>query len=214
MATPALLITGGAGYIGSHTTRLLAEAGERIVVLDTLELGHRESLISPGVTFVQGDLAERSVLEQIFTEHDIEAVLHFAAYALVGESVTEPLKYYRNNFAAPLTLLEAMKKHGCRQFIFSSTCATYGNPQSIPMDEAHPQQPINPYGASKLMLERARLDSEAAWGLRTVILRYFNACGGAEDCPVPLLPALMTTAGAGKKRLSGRFSSATSGSWD
>ena len=181
MAKPALLITGGAGYIGSHTTRLLAEADERIVVLDTLELGHRESLISPGVTFVQGDLADRSVLEQIFTEHEIEAVLHFAAYAQVGESVTEPLKYYRNNFAAPLTLLEVMQKHDCRQFIFSSTCATYGNPQFIPMDEAHPQQPINPYGASKLMLERALLDSESAWGLRTVILRYFNACGGAED---------------------------------
>ncbi len=181
MPSPALLITGGAGYIGSHTTRLLAEAGERIVVLDTLELGHRESLISPGVTFVQGDLADADVLDKIFTEHEIEAVLHFAAYALVGESVTEPLKYYRNNFAAPLTLLEAMQKHGCRQFIFSSTCATYGNPQYIPMDEAHPQQPINPYGASKLMLERALLDSDSAWGLRTVILRYFNACGGAED---------------------------------
>ena len=181
MPSPALLITGGAGYIGSHTTRLLAEAGERIVVLDTLELGHRESLISPGVTFVQGDLADADVLEKIFSEQQIEAVLHFAAYALVGESVTEPLKYYRNNFATPLTLLETMKRHGCRQFIFSSTCATYGNPQSIPMDEEHPQLPINPYGASKLMLERALLDSESAWGLRTVILRYFNACGGAED---------------------------------
>lgn len=181
MPTPTLLITGGAGYIGSHTTRLLAEAGEKIVVLDTLELGHLEAIISPGVEFVQGDLGDSAVLKRIFTEHQIEAVLHFAAFALVGESVTEPLKYYRNNFAAPLILLEAMQRHGCQQFVFSSTCATYGNPQFLPMDESHPQVPINPYGASKLMLERALIDSESAWGLRSVILRYFNACGGAED---------------------------------
>ena len=181
MPAPTLLITGGAGYIGSHTTRLLAEAGEKVVVLDTLELGHREAIISSDVELVVGDLGDAAVLEKVFQTHQIEAVLHFAAYALVGESVSQPLKYYRNNFAAPLILLEAMQRHGCRQFIFSSTCATYGNPQSLPMDESHPQQPINPYGASKLMLERALWESESAWGLRSVMLRYFNACGGAED---------------------------------
>lgn len=181
MKQPALLVTGGAGYIGSHTVRLLAESGEKIIVLDTLELGHREALISPNVELVVGDLGDATVLAKIFGEHEITAVLHFAAYALVGESVSEPLKYYQNNFAKPLVLLEAMKQHGCGQFIFSSTCATYGNPQFMPMDETHPQNPINPYGASKLMFERALLDSESAWGLRTVILRYFNASGCSPD---------------------------------
>ena len=181
MKQPALLVTGGAGYIGSHTVRLLAESGEKIIVLDTLELGHREALISPNVELVVGDLGDATVLAKIFGEHEITAVLHFAAYALVGESVSEPLKYYQNNFAKPLVLLEVMKQHGCGQFIFSSTCATYGNPQFMPMDETHPQNPINPYGASKLMFERALLDSESAWGLRTVILRYFNASGCSPD---------------------------------
>ena len=181
MKQPALLVTGGAGYIGSHTVRLLAESGEKIIVLDTLELGHREALISPNVELVVGDLGDATVLAKVFGEHEITAVLHFAAYALVGESVSEPLKYYQNNFAKPLVLLAAMKEHGCQQFIFSSTCATYGNPQFMPMDETHPQNPINPYGASKLMFERALLDSESAWGLRTVILRYFNASGCSPD---------------------------------
>ncbi|MBP7949005.1 MAG: UDP-glucose 4-epimerase GalE [Verrucomicrobiales bacterium] len=177
----ALLVTGGAGYIGSHTVRLLAEAGESVLVLDSLELGHRDALISPHVDLVVGDLGDATLVERIFEGYEVEAVLHFAAYALVGESVEEPLKYYQNNFAAPLVLLDAMRRHGCRQFIFSSTCATYGNPQFVPMDESHPQNPINPYGASKLMLERALWDSESAWGLRSVILRYFNAAGCSED---------------------------------
>jgi UDP-glucose-4-epimerase GalE len=177
----ALLVTGGAGYIGSHTVRVLAEAGEKIIVLDTLELGHREALISPEVDLVVGDVGDAVLLEEIFSEHEIEAVLHFAAYAAVGESMMEPLKYYDNNFARPLVLLAAMKRHGCHQFILSSTCATYGNPQYMPMDELHPQQPINPYGASKLMLERVLFDSESAWGLRSVALRYFNASGGSPD---------------------------------
>ncbi len=181
MKTPALLVTGGAGYIGSHTVRLLAESEAKIIVLDTLELGHREALISPNVELVVGDLGDAVVLEGIFSLYQIEAVLHFAAYAAVGESMSEPLKYYDNNFARPLVLLAAMQRHGCGQFIFSSTCATYGNPQYVPMDERHPQQPINPYGASKLMLERALFDSEPAWGLRSVVLRYFNASGGSVD---------------------------------
>jgi UDP-glucose-4-epimerase GalE len=176
-----ILVTGGAGYIGSHTVRLLAERGEDILVLDTLELGHREAVISPNAELVVGDLGDAELLEALFSKYHITAVLHFAAYAAVGESVGDPLKYYANNIAKPVTLLQAMQRHGCQKFIFSSTCATYGNPQYIPMDENHPQLPINPYGASKLMLERALLDSESAWGLKSVILRYFNACGSSPD---------------------------------
>jgi UDP-glucose-4-epimerase GalE len=177
----ALLVTGGAGYIGSHTVRLLAEAGEKVVVLDSMELGHRSAVVSPGVQLVQGDLGDAQVVEDVFRAHGISAVLHFAAYALVGESVTDPLKYYRNNLASPLVLLEAMQRHGCRQFVFSSTCATYGNPVTVPMDETHPQEPINPYGASKLMLERVLRDCVAACGIQHVMLRYFNASGCSAD---------------------------------
>ncbi|MCE9518866.1 MAG: UDP-glucose 4-epimerase GalE [Verrucomicrobia bacterium] len=176
-----LLITGGAGYIGSHTVRHLLEHNERIVVLDNLVYGHREALPLDRVTFVQGDMGDSALMEKLFVEHQPEAVLHFAAYCYVGESVTEPLKYYRNNIVAPLAMLEAMQRHGTRRFIFSSTCATYGNPVSMPMDETHPQQPVNPYGASKLMLERVLLDCGVAWGLKSVFLRYFNASGGDPD---------------------------------
>ena len=177
----SLLITGGAGFIGSHTTRLLANSGENIIVLDNLELGHRGAIVDPGVELVVGDIGDAEVVEGIFSRNRIEAVLHFAAWALVGESVENPLKYYRNNVAAPLVLLEAMRRHGSRQFIFSSTCATYGNPVRVPMDESHPQEPINPYGASKLMLERILADCGPAWGLRHVVLRYFNAAGCSDD---------------------------------
>ncbi len=177
----SLLVTGGAGYIGSHTVRQLAEAGESVVVLDDLSQGHPEALVSPGVALVQGNLGDPAVVEEVFASRKIEAVLHFAASALVGESVQEPLKYYRNNLAAPLVLLDAMRRHECRQFIFSSTCATYGDPVRVPMDETHPQQPVNPYGWSKLMLERVLDDSEPAWALRSVALRYFNASGASFD---------------------------------
>ncbi|HEX2751492.1 MAG TPA: NAD-dependent epimerase/dehydratase family protein, partial [Verrucomicrobiales bacterium] len=177
----SLLITGGAGYIGSHTTRLLAESGERIIVLDSLELGHRGAIVSPGVELVEGDLGNPVLVENIFSREKIDAVLHFAAWALVGESVEQPLKYYANNVAAPLVLLEAMCRHGTRQFIFSSTAATYGNPERDLIAEDHPQNPINPYGSSKLMLERILADCGPAWGLRHVTLRYFNASGCSED---------------------------------
>ncbi len=177
----SLLITGGAGYIGSHTVKHLLQKHERIVVLDNLVFGHVEALALDRVTFVQGDISDPVLVERLFTEHCIEAVLHFAAFAFVGESVTDPLKYYRNNLSAPLTLLEAMQRHGCTQFIFSSTCATYGNPQFMPMDETHPQVPVNPYGASKQMLERVLQDCGTAWGLRCVFLRYFNASGCSAD---------------------------------
>ncbi len=173
-----LLITGGAGYIGSHTVRHLLEHNERIVVLDNLVYGHREALPLDRVTFVQGEMGDAALVEKLFVEHQPEAVLHFAAYCYVGESVSDPLKYYRNNVVAPLAMIEAMQRHGTRRFIFSSTCATYGNPVFMPMDETHPQHPVNPYGASKLMLERVLMDCGVAWGLKSVFLRYFNASGG------------------------------------
>ena len=176
MSSP-LLITGGAGYIGSHTVKHLLAAGEKIIVLDNLVFGHPEALPLDRVTFIKGEMSDADLVEKIFAEYKPEAVLHFAAYAFVGESVEDPLKYYRNNLAAPLTLLDAMQRHGCKRFIFSSTCATYGNPVRVPMDETHPQDPVNPYGASKQMLERVLRDCEQAWGLKAVFLRYFNASG-------------------------------------
>lgn len=172
-----LLVTGGAGFIGSHTVRHLLDHGENLVVLDNLVFGHRAALDHDRVTFIEGDLGDPAVVERVFAEHQPEAVLHFAAYCYVGESVEQPLKYYRNNVAGPLTLLDAMQRHQCRRFIFSSTCATYGNPVAMPMDETHPQNPVNPYGASKLMLERVLRDCETAFGLQSVFLRYFNASG-------------------------------------
>ena len=177
MSRPPLLVTGGAGYIGSHTVQHLLSLGESIVVLDNLVYGHLDALPHDRITFVQGDLNDAALLDQVFTQHQPEAVLHFAAYCYVGESVEDPLKYYRNNVAGPLTLLDAMQKHACKRFIFSSTCATYGNPVFMPMDESHPQNPVNPYGASKLMLERVLRDCETAFGLQSVFLRYFNASG-------------------------------------
>lgn len=175
-----ILITGGAGYIGSHVTRMLAGQGERIIVLDNLCLGHREAIV-PGVELVEADLSDAATVEGLFKDRKVEAVLHFAAFSLVGESVAEPVKYYRNNSAYPLVLLDAMRRHGCDKFIFSSTAATYGNPVRTPIDEQHPQVPINPYGGSKLMLERVLADCVPAWGLRHATLRYFNACGCSDD---------------------------------
>ena len=177
----ALLVTGGAGYIGSHTVRMLAESGENVVVLDNLVYGHRDAIVSERVQLVEADMADAGALDSIFSEHEIEAVLHFAAYCYVGESVTDPLKYYVNNTASVLPLLGAMQRAGTGNFIFSSTCATYGDPREVPMTESHVQAPINPYGMSKLMLERILTDCRKAFGLRSVFLRYFNASGCSED---------------------------------
>src|SRR5947207_85034 len=146
----AILVTGGAGYIGSHSVRLLADRGYKIIVLDNLVYGHKEAIVNKDVKLIIGEIDDETLLEKIFTEHKVEAVMHFAAYAYVGESVTEPSKYYRNNTFAPLAILDMMRKYNCRNFIFSSTCASYGDPQYIPIDENHPQNPINPYGQSKL----------------------------------------------------------------
>ncbi|MEM6910902.1 MAG: UDP-glucose 4-epimerase GalE [Verrucomicrobiota bacterium] len=181
MAKERVLVTGGAGYIGSHTVRQLAAAGYQVVVLDNLAYGHEGAIVDEGVELVLGDMSDARLIESIFAQGPIACVIHFAAFAYVGESVTDPIKYYQNNTAAPLTLLRAMEKHGCRQFIFSSTCATYGEPERIPITEDLKQDPINPYGRSKLMLEWVLKDCDRAFGLKSVFLRYFNACGAAAD---------------------------------
>lgn len=176
-----ILVTGGAGYIGSHTGRLLASQGRRVVVLDNLVFGHREAILDPGVELVVGSVGDRELLRGLFEKHRFGAVVHFAAFAYVGESVTDPLKYYRNNTAEPLTLLEVMQEAGCKVFVFSSTCATYGTPEVLPITESNSQRPINPYGRSKLMVEWMLADCDHAWGLRSASLRYFNASGCSPD---------------------------------
>lgn len=177
----SILVTGGAGYIGSHTVRLLASQGRRIVVLDNLVHGHEEAIIDESVLLVKGRVGDGELVNRLFEEHGFEAVIHFAAYTYVGESVTDPLKYYQNNTAEPLVLLEAMQRWGCKAFVFSSTCATYGTPEKLPISENNSQNPINPYGRSKLMLEWVLADCGHAWGLRSACLRYFNASGSAAD---------------------------------
>jgi UDP-glucose 4-epimerase len=176
-----ILVTGGAGYIGSHTVRLLASQGRKIVVLDNLVYGHRQAIIDPEVELVVGDVGDRALVRTLFETHRFSAVIHFAAYAYVGESVSDPLKYYWNNTAEPVALLQIMQEFGCKIFVFSSTCATYGEPVRIPIDERNPQKPVNPYGQSKLMVEQILMDCDRAWGLRSACLRYFNASGGASD---------------------------------
>lgn len=176
-----LLVTGGAGYIGSHTVRELRRIGYAVTVLDNLVYGHREALIDPEVQFVEGGVGDAQCLTELFSANTFDAVMHFAAYGNVGESVEDPLKYYENNVAAPVTLLKVMRQHGVKQFILSSTCATYGIPESVPISEEQAQNPINPYGASKWMLERILTDCQTAWGLRSVFLRYFNAAGCSFD---------------------------------
>lgn len=177
-----ILVTGGAGYIGSHTCRLISSKEYRIIVLDNLEYGHLDALgLDEGCIFINGDIGDKLLLVELFEEYDFEAVVHFAAYTYVGESVNNPEKYYRNNFTNGLILLDVMMKYGCRKLVFSSTCATYGNPKYIPMDEDHPQQPLNAYGRSKYFFEQAVNDFHKAYGLEFVFLRYFNASGAARD---------------------------------
>lgn len=176
-----VLVTGGAGYIGSHTVRLLASQGRKIVVLDNLVFGHEGAVVDPGVELVVGDVGDQDLLRSLFQKHRFGAVVHFAAYAYVGESVTNPLKYYQNNTAEPIKLLQVMQEFGCRVFVFSSTCATYGVPDRLPITEANTQNPINPYGRSKLMVEWILRDCDTAWGLKSACLRYFNASGSSPD---------------------------------
>lgn len=171
----SVLVVGGAGYIGSHMVKRLDRAGHRVVTLDNLSLGHRDAVLAGEL--VHGDLLDRDGLARVFAQHRFDVVMHFAARAQVNESVVEPRKYYANNVVGALNLLHAMLDAGVRRFIFSSTCATYGVPEEVPITEAHPQRPINPYGATKLVIERALHDYAPAYGLKSVALRYFNAAG-------------------------------------
>jgi UDP-arabinose 4-epimerase len=174
-----VLVTGGAGYIGSHTCKALAQAGYTPVTYDNLVYGH-EWAVKWGPLEV-GDISDRARLDEVIKQYKPSAVMHFAAYAYVGESVENPLKYYRNNMAGTLTLLETMRDNEIDKIVFSSTCATYGNPEDVPINEGHPQNPINPYGASKLMVEQMLKDAGEAYGLRSIALRYFNAAGADPD---------------------------------
>jgi UDP-arabinose 4-epimerase len=174
-----VLVTGGAGYVGSHAAKALARAGYRPVTLDNLSRGFAHAVRWGPLE--QGDVLDRAFLDAVIKRHRPAGVLHFAALAYVGESVTDPARYYRNNVVGSLTLLEAMRDHGLSRIVFSSTCATYGVPVRLPLAEDHPQAPINPYGATKLMVERMLADLDAAHGLRSVALRYFNAAGADPD---------------------------------
>lgn len=175
----AVLICGGAGYIGSHINKYLNRAGHDTIVFDNLIYGHKEAV--KWGRFVCGDLKNQNEIDDVFDKNQIETVFHFAAYAYVGESVENPEKYYYNNVVCTLNLLNSMRKHGCKRIIFSSTCATYGVPLSVPILEDMPQNPINPYGASKLMVERIFRDYAQAYGLQFVVLRYFNAAGADPE---------------------------------
>lgn len=174
-----ILIVGGAGYIGSHTNKALNEVGYETVVLDNLSYGHEESI--KWGEFCKCDLANIDDVDEVFNKYDITAVMHFSSFIDVGESVTNPEKYYTNNVVNTMNLLHVMLKHNVKKFIFSSTCATYGVPQKIPLVEDHPQNPINPYGMTKLMVEKILKDYDNAYGLKSVILRYFNASGADES---------------------------------
>lgn len=198
-----ILVVGGAGYIGSHAVKALHQRGYEVVTLDNLVYGHREAV--RWGAFELGDLGSRDLLQELFSRHSVSAVMHFAAYAYVGESVRDPAKYYANNVANTLVLLDAMREFGISRFIFSSTCATYGEPQQVPITEDHPQWPINPYGWTKLMVERALVDYAHAYGLDAVAFRYFNAAGAdpdgdigeSHDPETHLLPLLLRAAMGG-----------------
>ncbi len=208
MAKTKILVTGGAGYIGSHAVLALQQSDYEVVILDNLVYGHQDFVDRVlHAELAIGDTSDRALLDDLFRKHRFAAVMHFAAYAYVGESVQTPDKYYRNNVVGTLTLLEAMQAAGIKQFVFSSTCATYGNPQQIPITEDHPQNPINPYGATKLMVERILQDFDVAYGLKSVCFRYFNAAGadpkarlGEDHNPETHLIPLVLMAALGKRQ--------------
>lgn len=174
-----ILVVGGAGYIGSHAVRFLLNAGHQVTVYDNLSRGHREAV--PDGLLVEGELTDRSKLVSLLRERQIDAVMHFAAFALVNESVNDPSVYYRNNVIAALELLDAMKEADVRKIVFSSTTATYGEPETIPISEETPQKPISPYGFTKLAIEHALADYATAYGFGYAALRYFNAAGAHPD---------------------------------
>lgn len=174
-----ILVVGGAGYIGSHMVKRLGELGCQVVTLDNLSNGHRNAVHAG--EFIRGDTSDRALLDQLFATYRFDAVMHFASFIQVGESIREPIKYYENNFVNTLNLLNAMQVVGVLRFIFSSTAAIFGEPKYIPIDEAHQNVPINPYGRTKLMVEQVLADYDRAYGLKSVCLRYFNAAGADPD---------------------------------
>jgi UDP-glucose 4-epimerase len=206
-----ILVTGGAGYIGSHAALALKNAGYEVIILDNLSYGHQEIVDEVlQLKLIVGDTSDRALLDRLFTTHQIDAVMHFAAYIAVGESVSEPGKYYTNNVASTLNLLEAMLAHGINKIVFSSTCAVYGMPKEVPMSENHPHDPLSPYAASKDMVERILKDFDVAFGLKSVAFRYFNACGadpggllGEDHTPeTHLIPLALLTALKKRESLS------------
>ncbi|HEX7375511.1 MAG TPA: UDP-glucose 4-epimerase GalE [Pirellulales bacterium] len=203
-----ILVTGGAGYIGSHAARFLDQAGHDVWVYDNLGLGHRAAALAGRL--IEGDLHDQTRLTAALREKAIDAVMHFAAFALVGESVADPAKYYRNNVGGSLSLLEAMRAAGVAKIVFSSTTATYGAPQNMPISEDEPQQPINPYGFTKLAIERALEDYAHAYGFAYAALRYFNAAGanphgdlGEDHSPEShLIPIVLQVALGQRERIT------------
>jgi UDP-glucose-4-epimerase GalE len=211
-ALPSVVVAGGAGYIGSHMVRMLQESGFQPVVVDNLATGHAEA--ARDAIFRQGDIGDPAFMGPLLREFQPQCVMHFAAASLVGESMTAPAKYWRNNLVQTLNLLDTMVEHGVRQFIFSSTAAVYGNPVEVPITEQHPQVPINPYGNSKLAVEKALQDYSRAYGLRSITLRYFNAAGAHPDGTLGerhepethLIPLVLQVA-SGRREFISRFGS-------
>jgi len=195
-----ILVTGGAGYIGSHTVKLLLEQGYDVLTYDSMELGHPEAVL--GGKIVQGDLLDKDKLNETFEKYAIDAVIHFAAYASVGDSVANPGKYFANNMGGGLNLVETMRTHDVNKIIFSSSAATYGEPLHTPIEETHPQNPTNPYGETKLMFEKILKWYDVAYGTKSVSLRYFNASGADPDAKIGedhhpeqhLIPIVLQTA--------------------
>ncbi len=199
-----VLVVGGAGYIGSHMVKMLSKAGHDVTTLDNLSNGYKNA-VKYG-EFIEGDIADEALLNRLFSENLFDGVMHFASYIQVGESVEKPSMYYRNNVSNTQVLLDAMVEHGVKCFIFSSTAATFGEPEYTPIDEAHPQKPINPYGHSKLMVEQILADFDQAYALKSVSLRYFNAAGadpegelGERHIPETHLIPLVLQAASGRR---------------
>jgi UDP-glucose 4-epimerase len=203
-----ILIVGGAGYIGSHMVKMLVKSGHNAIILDNLSTGFRE--LAKYGELVVGDLADESLLDDLFSKHQFDGVMHFAAASLVGESMTDPAKYYRNNVSNTINLLDAMVKYDVKRFVFSSSAAVYGEPNSDLIDESHTKDPINPYGSTKLMIERILQDYASAYNLNSVSLRYFNACGAdpeselgeCHDPETHLIPLILQAASGRRESIT------------
>lgn len=197
---PTILVTGGAGYIGSHTALLLAQLGYQLLIVDSFL--HKQQFAPTWATVIEQDIGDTKALDALFTDHDIHAVMHFAACIEVGQSVTDPARFYKNNVSNTLGLLQAMLRHGVKKIIFSSSCAVFGNPQGVTLNEEHAKNPLSPYGTTKMMVETILEDFHKAYGLEYVILRYFNAAGGwpefglgeKHDPETHIIPLLLNAA--------------------